>query len=74
MVLVKAHLFTPLMVFSVGGDEKTKKHLETLGVTRGVIIELLSKECGSVIFRVHGSRLALDHKTAELIEVNEINS
>lgn len=71
MQLPMAKKSTPLCIVSVSGDDKTKKHLETLGLTEGIELELLSTECGAVIFRIHGSRLALDHETAALVEVEE---
>jgi feoA domain len=73
MQLPKAKKFTPLCIVSVSGDMKTKKHLETLGLTPGIELELLSTECGAAIFRIHGSRLALDYETANLVEVENIS-
>jgi Fe2+ transport system protein FeoA len=47
-------------VIRIASDEKTKKHLESLGITLDAEIEVLS-HCGmSTICRVKGSRLAFD--------------
>jgi Fe2+ transport system protein FeoA len=47
-------------VICIASDEKTKKHLESLGIMLDAKIEVLS-HCGmSTICRVKGSRLAFD--------------
>ena len=49
-----------LRVIRIASDDKTKKHLESLGITLDAEIEVLS-HCGmSTICRVKGSRLAFD--------------
>lgn len=64
MPLPIAPLGRPLRVLSVRGDEKHKRHLETLGLTKDMEIQLMSSAGGSVIFKINDSRLALDYKTA----------
>ena len=71
MPLPIAPLDIPLRVLSVKGNEKDRRHLETLGLTKNMKIELMSSQGGSVICRLNDSRLALDMKTAfhVLVEV-----
>ena len=49
-----------LKVIRVTTDEKTKRHLENLGVLRGSEIEIISKRCGNLILRVKDGRLAIN--------------
>lgn len=72
MPIFLAPLNKRLRIVKVSGDEKTKKHLETLGLTKGTELELLSVELGGAIIRVHDSRLALDKKTAMSISVEPL--
>ncbi|MBQ7880007.1 MAG: ferrous iron transport protein A [Clostridia bacterium] len=48
----------------VSTDEKVKRHLESLGLTVGEKVVLLSSQGGSVILKVKDGRLALDGKMA----------
>lgn len=58
-----------LRVIRVMADEKTKKHLENLGITVGSDLTVLSVSGGSVIVMVKDSRLALDKGVATKILV-----
>ncbi len=58
-----------LRVIRVMADEKTKKHLENLGITVGSELTVLSVSGGSVIVMVKDSRLALDKGVATKILV-----
>ncbi len=58
-----------LRVIRVMADEKTKKHLENLGITVGSGLTVLSVSGGSVIVMVKDSRLALDKGVATKILV-----
>ena len=58
-----------LRVIRVMTDEKTKKHLENLGITVGSELTVLSVSGGSVIVMVKDSRLALDKGVATKILV-----
>jgi ferrous iron transport protein A len=58
-----------LRVIRIASDEKTKKHLESLGVTQDAEIEILS-HCGeSTICKVKESRLAFDTEISNSIFV-----
>lgn len=58
-----------LRVIRVLADEKTKKHLESLGITVGSQLTVLSVSGGSIIVMVRDSRLALDKGVATKILV-----
>ncbi|HIU81900.1 MAG TPA: ferrous iron transport protein A [Candidatus Ornithoclostridium faecavium] len=58
-----------LRVIRVLADDKTKKHLENLGITIGAELTVLSVSGGSVIVMVKDSRLALDKGVATKILV-----
>lgn len=58
-----------LRVIRVLADEKTKKHLESLGITIGSQLTVLSVSGGSIIVMVRDSRLALDKGVATKILV-----
>jgi len=48
----------------LASDERTKRHLENIGVITGAKITVLDEQSGSVIVRIHDSRLALDKEMA----------
>ena len=58
-----------LTVKKVGAEEKTKKHLQELGISEGGNITLLSANGGSVIVAVKEGRLCLDRTLASKILV-----
>lgn len=60
---------TELEVRKVGADEKTKRHLQELGITVGSKIKLLSSSGGNVIVVVKEGRLCLDKSLASKILV-----
>ena len=60
-----------LTITEIDQDEKSLHRLETLGVTLGATVVVLSRETGSVILIAHGSRIALDKKTAASIQAEK---
>ncbi len=58
-----------LRVVKVLVDDKTKKHLENLGITLDSVIEVISRSGGSIICKVKDGRLALDAMLAMKIFV-----
>lgn len=58
-----------LKIRKVGADEKTKKHLQELGLTEGGAITLVSSDGGNVIVIVKEGRLCLDKTLAGKILV-----
>ena len=58
-----------LKVIKILVDDKTKKHLESLGITINSTIKLVSASGGNVICIVKDGRLALDKSIATKILV-----
>ena len=69
MPIVIAPLDTELTIKKVLADEKTKKHLESLGVVIGGKISIISTHGGNVICIVKGVRLGLNSDIARKILV-----
>ena len=69
MPLILAPLETTLKIVKLAGDEKTKKHLENLGLVVGGELKVLSRTSGGVLISVKESRLALDGNLAGRIRV-----
>ena len=69
MPLIIAPLNVILKVIKILRDDKTKKHLESLGITIDSEIKILECSGGSVIIAVKDGRLALDSNIATKILV-----
>ncbi|MBR0294464.1 MAG: ferrous iron transport protein A [Bacilli bacterium] len=69
MPIVIAPLNTNLKIVKVLLDDKTKKHLESLGITIGGSLSIVSSNGGNVIVIVKGVRLALNRDVASKILV-----
>lgn len=69
MPLVIAPINQELQIIKIGTDEKTKKHLGSLGIILHATIRILSNNGGSVICMIKEGRLALDHNIATKIFV-----
>lgn len=69
MPIVIAPLNTILTVVKVNADEKTKKHLESLGVFINGKLTVIASNGGNVIIEVKGVRLALNRDVATKIFV-----
>jgi len=69
MPIAVAPLNVPIRVVKILADEKTKKHLENLGITIDSQITVLSTAGGSIICKVKDGRLALDKNMATKILV-----
>lgn len=67
MPLVVAPVGKDVRVVKILADEKTKKHLENLGITIDSFIRVISASGGSVICVVKDGRLALDKEMATKI-------
>lgn len=67
MPLVVAPVGKDVRVVKILADEKTKKHLENLGITIDSVIRVISASGGSVICVVKDGRLALDKEMATKI-------
>ncbi len=69
MPIVLAPTNKELRIVRIATDEKTKKHLESLGITLNSIITVLSHSGGNIICVVKEGRLALDQNIATKIFV-----
>lgn len=68
MPLIIAPLNQPVKVVKILADDKTKKHLESLGITINSVLEVISNS-SSIVIRVKEGRLALDSGLATKIVV-----
>ncbi|MBP5342338.1 ferrous iron transport protein A [bacterium] len=64
MPLLNAPLNTELRIIKILVDEKTKRHLENLGILVNAKITILSLSEGNAIIKVKNGRLALNKSTA----------
>lgn len=64
-----APLNVEMRVVKVLVDEKTKKHLESLGILVNSSIKIISSVNGGVVIAVKDGRLALDRSVASKILV-----
>lgn len=69
MPLVFAPIGKDLRIVRILTDDKTKKHLESLGITIDSTISIISQSGGSVICLIKDGRLALDKEMATKILV-----
>ncbi len=69
MPLIIAPLNVVLTIVKILLDDKTKKHLESLGITIDSKITLLDNVGGNVVIMVKDGRLALDKNIATKILV-----
>lgn len=71
MPIILAPTNRELKILRVLTDEKTKKHLESLGITRNGIITVLSSSGGTVLCKLKDGRIALDSNISTKILVAE---
>lgn len=69
MPIVMAPVDVELKVVKVLVDEKTKRHLENLGILVNANLTIISKTDGNIIVKVKEGRLALNKDTAMKIFV-----
>ena len=69
MPIALAPLNTDMKVVKVLLDDKTKKHLESLGILVNSSIRIISSVNGGVVVAVKEGRLALDRSIASKILV-----
>lgn len=58
-----------LKIVRISADEKTKKHLESLGITVNGEVTVLSSGGGSVVCKIKEGRIALDKNLSTKIFV-----
>ena len=71
MPIILAPINKELRILRVLTDEKTKKHLENLGLTQNGTITVLSSGGGAVVCKVKEGRVALDKTVSTKILVAE---
>ena len=69
MPIALAPINTEMKVVRILTDEKTKKHLESLGILVNSLITVISSVNGGVVVAVKNGRLALDHSIVSKILV-----
>lgn len=69
MPIALAPINQELKVIKVLADDKTKKHLESLGILVNSSLIIVSSVNGGVVVAVKEGRLALDHSIASKILV-----
>ena len=72
MPLTIAPLNTLLRVIKVLTDEKTKKHLSSLGITVDSTLKILSESSGNPILEIKDGRIVIDRNIALKIIVAAI--
>lgn len=69
MPIVIAPINREVKILKVLTDDKTKKHLESLGITVNGKVTVISSSGGTVVIMIKDSRLALDRNLATKILV-----
>ena len=69
MPIVLAPINKMLKVVRIAADEKTKKHLENLGITVNGEIMIMSSSGGTVVCKIKDGRIALDSRLSTQIFV-----
>ena len=69
MPIVLAPTNKILKIVRIAADEKTKKHLENLGITINGDITILSSSGGTVVCKIKDGRIALDRNLSTHIFV-----
>ena len=69
MPLVIAPQNKELQIIRISADDKTKKHLESLGITTNGSVIVLSSAGGSVVCKIKEGRIALDSNLSTKIFV-----
>ena len=69
MPIVLAPQNTQLKLVRISAEDKTKKHLESLGITVGGEISVLSSSGGTVVCKIKDGRIALDSNLSAKIFV-----
>ena len=64
MPIVVAPENTMLRIIKILFDEKTKRHLENLGILVNANVMVLSRNDGNIIIKIKDGRLALNKDTA----------
>lgn len=69
MPLTMASLGQEHIIRKVGGNQKTKKYLESLGFVVGSQVVVVSEVAGNMIINIKGVRIAIDKQMASKIMI-----
>ena len=69
MPLALANVGEDNTILRIGGNTKTKKHLENLGFVAGGNVKVISEMGGNLIVNVKESRVAISREMAQKIMV-----
>lgn len=69
MPLMFAEVEKENVITRIGGNDKTKKFLESLGFVPGELVKIISKLGGNVIVEIKNSRVAVSEEMARRIMV-----
>ena len=64
MPIAIAPINTSLRIIKILVDDKTKRHLENLGIFVNASVLVIAKNDGSIILKVKDGRLAINRETA----------
>ncbi len=67
--LIMAEKEVDLKITKLTADQKTKRHLENLGILQGEIVKIISENKGNVILKIKDGRLAIGEELARKIFV-----
>lgn len=70
MPLVLAPANQEFKIVKINADEKTRRHLESLGITVNSEITVLSSSGGTVVCKIKDGRIALDGNVSTRIFVS----
>ena len=62
--LIMAEKEVDLKITKLTADQKTKRHLENLGILQGEIVKIISENKGNVILKIKDGRLAIGEELA----------
>ena len=69
MPLIYADTEEELIIRKIGGDPKTRKHLENMGFVVGGLVTVLTTVNGNLIVKVKEARVAIDLEMAKKIMI-----
>lgn len=69
MPIALADLNKELFIKKISADDKTRRHLESLGMSINSSVIILSKSNGNIIIQVKDTRLAIDANLSRKIFV-----
>ena len=72
MPIIIAPINKKLKVIRISANEKTKKRLESLGITVGSVLFVISNNAGDIIVNTKDSKIAIEKNVAIKIYVENV--